>query len=851
MSRYISTVTNSSYSQILQGLVGYNSGSNSNKSAIIAKSSQPPTFGQTKNEIEETKLISTPNYDGGISFSLPETFRQAIKQNNKSLANSTAITILERLSIFGTCETRVDINATKLTEESCKLFYEISLYNIDLTLNTLKSVYNDARAPKNSHMVYLISRLTSASRTNSLTEQQAITFRTKGYSFISLWRIPTHFIDWVNTHLVLCSLNTKQNTLENDHVSQILGNVHDRKEIKSKNKKSKKPKKQSKPPRLGGTGNGFRNACKSWYLKYCSSHENADKLAIQICKKPAHEGTTHKDVLSMIHLEMTSKKKCSCNKKIECKCIPQEPYEYSNLIPVACQIPLAYAVYGLEHATKILLEGIERLTHNGGDPAIEPDIKSALNILAFLCAVTKTKDDKTTSDEIINLIRLFKLTREMITNSKINQCDVLLALTIKNEFNSVALNAKRRELLLEKIPLHSLVISIYPEKELITKTTENKSLEISMPITALIRNLNRLTINGLLDRSTNPYASEVINAITKHITNPIVLQKGMVHPINIFSAWATYSKGQGFKGSQTWTAVPAINESLLNAVEVAFKGLTGFDATCAFFVDASGSMSSAGSAPGIPNLFALDVAIMLTLAFYRSTINFSNSNNKPMPNHVVGYFGNGTNKYGYNKPDLQKIKTKLSLEDINARSNSFVDITNKLPLLPDKLTFQIMKELLGNGQHMGCTDIGAALWHLIGILLQSIDNYKSGNPLYKDLTVFRLPGFVDMILFVTDNDVNSGDQPSDVLAIYRGLVRQAFQLIPYGKDGKKGDYNELYNKYIPRMVVVATQGGNCTVGDPRDQNILNISGFDSSGPAIINAFLNNDNDNKNKEKTED
>jgi hypothetical protein len=808
----------------------------SKKSIEIAQATQAPTFDQTIEEIEATKKITTLNYDGGVSFSLADTFYQSVKMNNTLVADVASRVIIERLSIFGTCDTRVDINASKLTDEACGLFYDICIYNIDLVLKTLREVYDSA--PKNSHMVYLVARLTSANMYNSkLTSDQVVLLRTKGYSFVPLWRIPTHFIDWVNTHLSLCSLGSKK----------IGDSISTKDSVPALKNKKKNGRKNHKLGRSGGTGNGFRNACKAWYMKFCSSSDKAAQLAMHICKKPTHEGTSHKDVLSLIHLEMTSKKKCTCKTKLSCKCLPQESYEYVNLIPLACQIPLAYAVYGLDHAVKILLEGVSRYTHNiqnKNEPENDSEIRAAFNTLAFLCAVTKAKNEKTSSNEVANLIRLFRLTREMVANSQINKHEVLIALTIKKSYQLNELLTARRILLLEKVPLHTLILNIYPSDDDIRVKPEtevekiiDKKLEICMPITALIRNLNRLTIAGILDRSINPCAPEIVDAISKHITNPDVIQKGFVHPINIFSAWATYSKGKGFKGSQTWNSVPRINTSLLDAVEVAFKGLTGFDATCAFFMDASGSMSYAGSAPGLPNLLALDVAVMLMLTFYRATINFSDTNNQQIPNHVVGYFGEESYNYNTNKKSFEEVKSTMSLTDIQARSKRFVDITEKLPS-GDKLTFDIMKALLGNGNHMGCTDIGSALWHIIGMLKKSIDRVQSNDPFYKDLKVFRLPGFVDMILYVTDNDVNSGDQPTDVLALYRGLVRQAFQLIPYDKKGNKCDPDVLFRQYIPRMVVVATSGGNCTIGDPRDPNVLNLSGFDSSGPAIINAFLN-------------
>lgn len=801
-------------------------------SETIASAQAAPIYGMNVQEQRKTAEIVGENYDGGVSFSLPETFRQAVKNGIHDVAIETAITIIERLSIFGTSTTRVDINATSMTADSRKLFYEIAAYDIDLILNILKSVYDDARAPKNTHLVYLIALLTSASQSveDGVTEQQAVTYRTKGYSFVHLWRIPTHFIEWVNIHLNLCSLARTAIGTSNEVAPTV-----EQKEsaISNQGRYSKSSRSKSKHskvtiPRSGGTGTGFRNACKAWYMKYCSSITCASNLAFHICKKNSHEGTTHKDILAMIHIEMTTKKKCTCKNKEVCKCPDVPPHLYSNLIPVACQISLAYAVKGINHAVKILIEGIDRLTYNGGDPVSSPDIREAFNVLAFLCAVTIAKDERTPSEELCNLIRLFRLTREMVSNTKLNSVDVLCELLLKKSYSPEELQNKRRDLLLEKIPLHTVVTSIYPEVE-VPEKTDDKDYRIGMPITALIRNLNRFTYSDIFGSNNYTSADKIMNAITKNITDKDVLQKGMVHPVTLFSAWATYSQGQGILGSKNWTPDKSIVTALINSVELAFKGLTGFDATCAFCVDASGSMNSAGSAPGVPGARAIDIATILTLSFYRATLAFSEANNKPWPNHIVGYFGNKK------APVMNTITMDTSdMSVIRARASEFKDVSNVFTF---DTTFAEAKNVFGNGAHMGYTDIASSLWYLVATLRESLEKVSSADPKYQDIPLFCLPGYVDLIMFVTDNDVNSGEQPSDVLKIYRKTVYEGFKLIPINKDGARVDPEVLARQHIPKLVVVSTMGGDFTVGDPRDPNTLNVSGFDSATPAIINAFL--------------
>jgi hypothetical protein len=353
----------------------------------------------------------------------------------------------------------------------------------------------------------------------------------------------------------------------------------------------------------------------------------------------------------------------------------------------------------------------------------------------------------------------------------------------------------------------------------------------------LIRNLNRITIIGLLNPSVNPAANELQYALVKHLTNQKVLLKGFVHPMNLFYAHSTYKSGKGIKGSQTWTPNASICDALINATELAFKGLKGFDMPIAFLVDASGSMSYAGSVSGMPGLNALDVATLLLMTFYRATANFANNNNKPMPNHVVGYFGDNTNSDIDVNIDLEAddILDKLTDVVLTHKASKFTEITNKMS---NESTFDDVFVALGGGQHMGMTDVGASIWYLINKLHNSLNKVKNNDPLEAKCSVFKLPGYVELMMLITDNDVNSGDKPMSVLNVYWKLVRQAFDFLPFDKEGKKADPETLYLNHMPRFVVIATQGTMLTVGDPYDSRILNINGFDSSAPILIENFIN-------------
>ena len=80
-----------------------------------------------------------------------------------------------------------------------------------------------------------------------------------------------------------------------------------------------------------------------------------------------------------------------------------------------------------------------------------------------------------------------------------------------------------------------------------------------MGITALIRNLNRLTKLGVISTYGGGKAVE-------RLTNPLELRKGRVHPFTVLMALSTYKAGKGIKGSMTWTP----NHKIIDALDEAF-----------------------------------------------------------------------------------------------------------------------------------------------------------------------------------------------------------------------------------------------------------------------------------------
>jgi 60 kDa SS-A/Ro ribonucleoprotein len=141
-----------------------------------------------------------------------------------------------------------------------------------------------------------------------------------------------------------------------------------------------------------------------------------------------------------------------------------------------------------------------------------------------------------------------------------------------------------------------------------------KRLLIDMPMTAMVRNLAKMTSIGIL----RPMTKE-----TKHVCtclrNEKILQKARVHPMSLLFALKTYASGQGFRGNLTWEPVRAIIDALNDAFYLSFKTITPTHQNIMLALDVSGSMAIriANS-----NVYAREASAVLAMVTARTESNW-------------------------------------------------------------------------------------------------------------------------------------------------------------------------------------------------------------------------------------
>ena len=149
-----------------------------------------------------------------------------------------------------------------------------------------------------------------------------------------------------------------------------------------------------------------------------------------------------------------------------------------------------------------------------------------------------------------------------------------------------------------------------------------------MPLTALIRNLGKLTtaeIGIIAPFSTIPLQSltPTVKHICERITDAADIKRTRIHPYTILVAMMTYKKGHGDKGGLTWSHNVHVIEALDKAFKLAFQNITPTGKRIKIALDVSGSMSAAfcTGSPVVSCATASVAMMMMTLWTERRGVN--------------------------------------------------------------------------------------------------------------------------------------------------------------------------------------------------------------------------------------
>ena len=449
-----------------------------------------------------------------------------------------------------------------------------------------------------------------------------------------------------------------------------------------------------------GFGRAVKRSLNSWVLEY---NDKAIDLAYQVTKYQAREGWSFKNMLQCTHLStktgddrVFAEPKQDTTKSI----VARKKTNKNNVPPTDIDLVLRYTVNGFN--------AMDDLAKKWSLQCPTYEYLKAVNQAKHCVAEQK--------DILIELIYNHKLTREQVPTWGLANTEVLTAL-IANK----------------------------------------KKTRVSMPLTALLRNLGNLSAHNVLADQT------ILQLVMNHLVNPDTIKFSKIHPVSVLTAWFTYRNGHGNHGHNSWMVDPDIVKTLEKMFYLSFKNVEPTGKRICFLIDCSGSMSSTSLCEGVT---CAESAALLAMIFARSETTDESS-----PDHSF-YLFTSKSRLGYGSYGTTGLTDVSDVIDAKADFNSVLKSCQR--------------------SDWGMTDISMGIMEAL--------KYKRKY---------------DAFVVITDNDVNSGIRPSEAMKKYR--------------DGMK-----LPNT---KLAVVATLASDITIADPLDKNMMDMCGFDSHGPKILQDFI--------------
>lgn len=133
-------------------------------------------------------------------------------------------------------------------------------------------------------------------------------------------------------------------------------------------------------------------------------------------------------------------------------------------------------------------------------------------------------------------------------------------------------------------------------------------IEQGMPMTALVRQLGRLTAIGVLD------IRAARDRILADLSDAEKIRRSRMHPVNILVAAKTYASGHGDRGHLTWGPDRRVIDALDAAFYTAFGNVTPAGKRTLLALDVSGSMTQPAGGLPISCIEAEAAIALVTLA---------------------------------------------------------------------------------------------------------------------------------------------------------------------------------------------------------------------------------------------
>jgi 60 kDa SS-A/Ro ribonucleoprotein len=220
-----------------------------------------------------------------------------------------------------------------------------------------------------------------------------------------------------------------------------------------------------------------------------------------------------------------------------------------------------------------------------------------------------------------------------------------------------------------------------------------KALLPNMPITAMVRNLGKMTSIGVIA----PLSKEV-QLVCDKLRNQEQITRSRLHPLQLLTALKTYSQGRGTKGSLSWEPNQLVVRALNDAFYLAFQNVAPTGESYLLALDVSSSMTNHAIMNSAVNCREGAAAMALVTATVEDNV------------HIVGFarvgdrWNSGTNivpvpiSAGQRLDDAVKAMADVPFGGTDCGAPIKYAIDNKLAV--DKFVIYTDNETYGSGAHV-------------------------------------------------------------------------------------------------------------------------------------------------------
>ncbi|KNE71960.1 hypothetical protein AMAG_16383 [Allomyces macrogynus ATCC 38327] len=273
------------------------------------------------------------------------------------------------------------------------------------------------------------------------------------------------------------------------------------------------------------------------------------------------------------------------------------------------------------------------------------------------------------------------------------------------------------------------------------------ALTENLGLTALLRNLSKLSALGLLDDDKQENKAR-IDMIVMQVTSVDVLKRARMHPFNVLTTLLTYQSGRGARGSLSWPVNRRIVNALEQAYYLSFKAVVPTGKRYLVAIDVSGSMGWS-NVMNSAVMTSRDAAAALAMTLVRT---------EPLCDVVA-----------------------------------FTTTLTPFPLSKDDTLSDVQQR--GDDMPFGGTDCAQPM-------VYAMRERKS----------------YDAFVVLTDSETWYGSiHPAKALRQYRAAPE--------------------FGVADAKLAVIAFEASNRSIADPKDPGMMDMVGFDSSGPEVLRSFV--------------